>query len=190
MNRPVVILFCLSLLTAGTVAQSVASPDGFKALVLNETTIDDAISALGQPDTDKTDSLDVSKIGKGLDAKHKEKIFRKLSYKNSDFSKIELSFLDGKLMMIDLTFKKSYDAEKISNLFAVRFALLGGPAGLPDKPGEYPVGFLATTFPAYYSMVAISERTFLFANCMSGGGGSSPGIVQRTRQITRTLQKK
>jgi hypothetical protein len=92
--------------------------------------------------------------------------------------------------MIDLTFKKGLDAERISNLFAVNFALLGGPASLPDKPGQYPVPFFAIGFPPSYSTVAISEKTFLFANCISGGGGSSPGTVLRTRQISRTLEKK
>jgi hypothetical protein len=190
MRRLLTILFCLILLSAKTIAQSAASPDAFQGLVLNETTLDDVKKALGNSDTDKTDSLDVSKIGKWLDPKHKEKVFRKLSYKSREFSKIELSFFDDKLVMIDLTFKKSYDAEKISNLFAVRFALLGGPASLPDEPGKYPVPFIATHFPPYYSLVAISEKTFLYVNCISGGGGSSPGIVERTRQISRTLQKK
>ena len=189
MNRLPTILFCLLLLSAKIAAQSAASPDGFQGLVLNETTLDDAKKALGLPDTDKTDNLDVSQIGKWLDPKHKEKLFRKLSYKSRELSKIELSFLDDKLVMIDLTFKKGYDAEKVSNLFAVRFALLGGPASLPDKPGQYPASFFATGFPPSYSMVAISEKTFLYANCISGGGGSSPGTVLRTRQISRTLQK-
>jgi hypothetical protein len=190
MNRSLTILFCLLLLSAKTIAQSVASPNGFQGLALNETTLDDVKKALGNPDTDKTDNLDVSKLGKWLNPKHKEKIFRKLSYKSQEFSKIELSFLDDKLVMIDLTFKKGYDAEKISNLFAIRFALLGGPATLPDNPGQYPVPFIATAFPPYYSLVAISEKTFLFVNCISGGEGSSPGRVERTRQISRALQKK
>ena len=190
MNRLLTILFCLLLLSAKTIAQSAASPDGFQGLVLSETTLDDLKKALGNPDTDKTDNLDVSKISKWLDPKHKEKIFRKLGYKNRDFSKIELSFLDDKLVMIDLTFKKGYAAEKISNIFAARFALLGGPASLPDEPGQYPIAFIATHFPPYYSLVGISEKTFLYVNCISGGGGSSPGIVERTRQISRTLQKK
>lgn len=190
MNRLLTILFCLLLMSAKTMAQSSASPDGFQALVLNETTLDNAMKELGAPDTDKTDDLDVSQIGKWLDPKYKEKIFRKLTYKSKAFSKIELSFLDDKLVMIDLTFKQGYDAEKISNLFAVRFALLGGPVSLPDNPGQYPRPFIATSFPPNYSMVAISEKTFLLANCMSGGGGSSPGTVLRIRQISRTLQEK
>jgi hypothetical protein len=190
MTRLFSILFCFLLLASGTLAQTVATPDGFKGLTLNETTLNDAMTALGQPDADKIDSLDVSKISKWLEPKHKEKVFRKLTYKNHDFSKIELSFLDNKLVMIDLDFAKRYDAKNISNLFAVQFALLGGPISLPDKPGQMPGGFLATTFPAYYTMVAISEKTFLLANCASEGRGTSPGTVERTRQISRVLEKK
>ena len=182
--------FCLVMLTGGTFAQTVATPDGFKGLMLNESTVDDTITALGTPDADKVDSLDVSKLSKWLEPKHKEKVFRKLTYKNRDFSKIELSFLDNKLVMIDLNFAKRYDVKKISNLFAVPFAVLGGPINLPDKPGQMPGGFLATTYPAYYTMVAISDKTFLIANCASEGNGTSPGSVERTRQISRVLEKK
>jgi len=190
MTRRLTSIFWVLLLACATHAQAVATPDGFKGLTLDETIITDAIKGLGPPDADRVDSLDVSKLGKWLDPKYKEKIFRKLVYKNDDFSKIELSFLDSKLVMIDLNFAKRYDARKISNLFVVQFALLGGPISLPDKPGQMPGGFWATSFPTYYTMVAISDKTFLIANCASEGRGSSPGSVERVRQISRVLEKK
>ena len=190
MTRLLTILISLFVTASGICAQAVATPDGFHGLTLNETTRQNVIDALGQPETDKTDSLDGSKLDKWLDAKHKEKIFRQLTYKNRDFTKIELSFLDDKLVMIDLTFGKRFEVQKLSNLFAVEFAGLGGPISLPDKPGQMPGGFLATSYPAYYTKVAISDKTFLIANCASEGGGSSPGRVERTRQISRGLERK
>ncbi len=190
MTRVLTFVFCLLLLTCRTFAQAAATPDGFYGLMLNDTTLNDARNALGQAVADKTDSLDVSKLGKWLDAKHKEKIFRQLTYKNRDFTRIELSFLDEKLVMIDLEFAKKYEATKLSTLFAVEFAALGGPISLPDKPGQMPGGFIAMGYPPYYAKVAISDKTFLLANCASQGGGSSPGVVERTRQISRVLERK
>lgn len=182
-----------SLVTARHQQQTTfpANPDGFKSFLLDETTLDQTLKALGPPDDDKIDKLDVSRIGKWLDPKHKEKIFRQVAYRKSpDFFKLELSFLDGKLVMIELEFKKNFQPEKLSKLFAAPFAWLGGPADLPDKPGQYPISFFPTHFPAYYNMVAVSGKTFIFVNCASGGDGRSPGRVERTRQISRVLEKK
>ena len=168
------------------------SPDGFMGLSLNATTIEEAVGLLGPPDADKIDNLDPSKLEKWLDPKHKEKIFRQLTYKkNPDFQEIKLSFLDGKLVMLDLAFKKRVDVQRLPRLFGAEFVTLGGPVSLPDKPGQYPPGgFIATGFPALYSVVAISDKTFIIANCASEGQGRSPGRIERTRQISRTLQKK
>lgn len=195
MVKSITVLLCLFLLSAPSLTQPApqtfpASPDRFKWFILNETTPDDIIKLLGTPDADKTNNLDVSKIGKWLDPKYKEKIFRQLSYtKSSDFLKIELSFLDGKLVMIDLEYKKNIQPDKLMNLFNIEFAHLGGPASLPNKPGQYPIPFFPTGFPPAYSMVASSEKTFIYVNCGTGDT-SSPGRVERTRQISRVLEKK
>jgi hypothetical protein len=168
------------------------NPDGFKALLLDQTTPDDALNILGPADADEVGSLDVSKMGKWLDPKYKEKVFRQLTYKKSpDFFKIELSFLDQKLVLIDLEYKKNIGPQMMSKLFAVGFTELGGPIDLPDKPGQYPRGgFITTHWPNFYSMVGISAKTFIFVNCASSGGGNAPGRVERTRQINRVLEKK
>ena len=195
MNKCLTVVIFLSLI-ASTLGQSTgpkfpATPDGFMGLTLNETTVEQTVALWGPPDIDKIDKLDPSQIKKWLEPKQNEKIFRQLTYKKTpDFQEIKLSFLDEKLIMIDLTFKRSLAPEKLHGLFRAEFALLGGPASLPDKPGTYPIGFMATHFPDYYSMVAISEKTFIFVNCASGGGGTSPGRVERTRQISRVLERK
>ena len=182
---------CLASAAAAPQEKAAPTPDGFTGLTLGVTTVEEAAALLGQPEEDRIDKLDVSKIAKWLDARHGEKIFRQLaSRKSAALSKLELSFLDGRLVMIDLEFKQRYTPDKLPNLFAVNFALIGGPAPLPDKPGEYPRAFFATHFPAAYSMVGISEKTFIYVNCESAGGGTSPGRVTRTRQISRALERK
>jgi hypothetical protein len=194
MLKTIIAIACLGLLAVGASAQSKdhapfpANPDGFREFVLNQTTAEAVIRSLGQPSKDRVDKLEVSKIEKWLDPKHKEKIFRRLTFgKVGDFHKMEFSFLDDKLVMIELEFKRNVSPEKLRNLFGVGFAPLGGPASLPDKPGQYPVPFFATTFPLAYSMIGVSEKTFIYVNCASTAG--DPGRVERTRQVSRVLEK-
>jgi hypothetical protein len=192
MRRTIVASFCSALLAASTLAQSDnrPRPDGFRGLVLNQTTAKDAIDILGQPAEDKIDRLDVSKIDKWLGPKHKEKIFRHLTFKKiGDFRTIELSFLGDKLMMIELEFGKTLNPEKLRNLFGVAFAPVGGWSDLPDQPGQYPRPFLATRYPQSFAVVGISDQAFIWANCSASSTGV-PTSVDRTRQISRSLEKK
>src|SRR5207253_9593018 len=110
MKRFPILLVYGALLAANASAQAnVPRADGFRGLILNQTTAEDAIRILGPPAADKIDRLNVSKLSKWLKAKHTEKIFRQLTFKNiGDFSRIELSFLENKLMAIELECKKSY----------------------------------------------------------------------------------
>ena len=182
-------------LIAGNAMAQASGPraDGFRGLILNQTSSEDAIRILGQPAGDKTDRLDLSKISKWLDPKHKEKIFRQLSFKNvGDFSQIQLSFLENKLVMIELTFKKNVAPERVNNIFGVEFATVGGqggPSDLPNEPGKYPVRFVPTLYPFSYNMIGISDKAFVWVDC-STGDARMPGRIERTRQISRLLERK
>jgi len=181
------------LLTATVVCQTNEKADTFHGLVLNQTSSEDAIKVLGQPAADKTDRLDLPKLSKWLDAKTREKIFRQLSFKNvGDFSQIKLSFLDNKLVAIELEFKKTIMYVRLSYLFGVEFAIVGAQGGasdLPNEPGKYPVRFIPTYYPFTYNLIGISERTFIWVDCTTGDA-ARPGRVDRTHQISRVLQKK
>ena len=194
MKKSLALLASLALLTANALAQGSNSSraDGFRGLILNQTTSEDTARILGQPAGDKVDRLDVTKISKWLDPKHKEKIFRQLSFKNvGDFSLIQLSFLENKLMMIELEFKKTILPERLDGIFGVEFAVIGaqsGPSDLPNEPGKYPVRFIPTYYPFDYNLVGISDKTFIWVDCRTGDV-SRPGRVVRTRQISRVLQR-
>jgi len=183
------------LIGGSAIGQAPSGPraDGFRGLILNQTSAEDGIRMLGQPAADKTDRLDVSKVSKWLDPKHKEKIFRQLSFKNvGDFSQIQLSFLENKLMMIELTFKKNVAPERVNNLFGAEFAVVGaqaGPSDLPNEPGKYPVRFVPTLYPFSYNMIGISDKAFVWVDC-STGDARAPGRIDRTRQISRVLERK
>lgn len=185
------LLLCALIFATVTFAQGNNPPrsDGFRDLVFNKTSGKDAIDMFGEPAAEKLDALDISKVGKWLDAKHKEKIFRQLAFKKvGDFRTIKVSFLDDKLMMIELEFSKNVKPEKLRNIFGVNFAIIGGPADLPDKPGQYPMGFIATHFPDVFTLVGISEHAFFWANCSASSG--VPSGVDRVRLVSRTLEKK
>src|SRR5437016_5210633 len=64
------------LIAGSAIGQAPSGPraDGFRGLILNQTSAEDGIRMLGQPAADKTDRLDVSKVSKWLDPKLKEKI--------------------------------------------------------------------------------------------------------------------
>ena len=167
--------------------------DGFRGLILNQTTSEEAVRILGQPVTDKTDRLDVAKLSKWLDPKHKEKIFRQLSFKNvGDFSQIHLSFLENKLMMIELEFKKILFPARLNDLFGLQFAVIGAqgsPSDLPNEPGKYPVRFIPVFYPFNYNLIGISDKTFIWVDC-STGDARTPGKIDRSRQVSRVLEKK
>jgi hypothetical protein len=167
-----------------------AEPDRFSQLVLNQTTPDEAFQFLGKVESDKIDRLDGSQLGKWLNAKYKDKIFRKLKFKNTGMLlSTELSFLENTLVMIELEFRKAVKPENLKDIFGVNFADIGGPSPLPDKPGEYPRPFFSTAFPATYYKVGISPKTFLLATCTTSVP-EDPGRVEKTRQISRLLEKK
>src|SRR5438132_1485894 len=148
--RILTLLSWAALIASSAMAQApnATRADGFRGLILNQTSPEDAVRMMAQTAADKTDRLDVSKVSKWLDPKHKEKIFRQLSFKNvGDFSQIQLSFLENRLMIIELAFKKNVPPGKVNNLFAAEFAVVGaGPSDLPNEPGKYPVRFVPTLY--------------------------------------------
>lgn len=185
---PIVLLLFWSIPTTGQ--QSGPEPDKFGHLVLDQTSPDEAIQSLGKVESDKLDSLNASQLSKWLDPKHKDKLFRKLRFKNiGALLSIELSFLENKLIMIELEFRKNVKPENLKALFGVDFAHIGGPSPLPDKPGEYPRAFFPTGFPSTYYRVGVSPKTFLLATCTTSVP-DDPGRVEKTRQVSRVLEKK
>lgn len=192
MKRAVVALSCWALLAAGAAGQSDgdARPDAFRGVILDKTTVEGAIDLLGPPAEDRVDKLDVSKLGKWLDPKHREKIFRRLTFRKvGDFKSVRLSFLDGKLVMIDIEYPRSFKLETLRALFDVDFIPIGFNSELPDEPGQYPNPYLPYPYTHSYGAVNISRRAFIWANFTSSTVGVPTGI-ERTRQISRALEKR
>src|ERR1051326_6080728 len=141
MNKIIFLVITISFFTATAAAQPGERANSFHGLVLGITTFEDASKILDASATDKTDRLDVGALSKWLDPKIKEKIFRQVTFKNfGHFSLLQLSFLENKLMMIQLEFKKNITYDRLDGIFGVEFALIGGQTGasdLPNEPGKY-----------------------------------------------------
>ena len=95
-------------------------------------------------------------------------------------------------MMIDLEFKKILFPARLNDLFGLEFAAIGaqqGPSDLPNEPGKYPVRFIPVFYPFNYNMIGISDKTFIWVDC-STGDARTPGKIDRSRQVSRVLEKK
>lgn len=192
MGRVIHLSACLVLLALNVFAQAESSPrpDGFRGLILNRTTVEDAVLNLGQPAKDGVDRLEVSEAGKWLDAKYKEKRFRQLTFKKvGDFRAIQLSFLENRLVMIELDFDKDLSPPRLKNLFGVEFSPVDYGMGLKDKPEQQPRRlFFARSYPDSYAAIAVSDQSFIYAKCSSNNKGV-PGRVDKVLQISRLLEK-
>src|SRR5688500_193418 len=79
-------------------------PDGWRGLVLNVSTPDDAIRLFGPPakDKDKT-ALDPVRPLSWLSDKYKQKVFRTLTYKKlHGYKQVQLSFHENKLVLVSM----------------------------------------------------------------------------------------
>lgn len=209
--RPLILV--LLLLASPTLAYSQdsesAKPDRWRGLILDQSTPEDAIRILGQPASDKIGKLYVFKIQSWLSKRTKEKIFRTLEFKKPEgIDKARLSFLDNKLVAIDLDVKKGIAPVALANIYGIEFQPLVGAADIAFNPRDYEQNqgrVYPKTYPVTYSMVAVSKNSFIDAmisNVPSFGGaltrsmgipdqpGTFPGRVETITMVSRSLENK
>ncbi len=122
----IVVLFCAASLFA---QGDDPRPDRWRGMVLNVSSPDNAIRLFGTPSSDKDRiALDLPRPLSWLSDKHKEKIFRTLTYKKlHDYKQVQLSFLDNKLVLISLEAPNAeleenwIDPDDLEVLFGVTF---------------------------------------------------------------------
>jgi hypothetical protein len=179
-----------------------AKPDRWRGLVIDQATPDDAIKSLGKPESDKVDRLRIFDIDpKWISKKQAEKAFRKLRFKGVEGLKnVELSFLDDKLVMIDLVPEKKIEASSLSTIYGVSFesrfpTLYRGGIGHSLNSGNYP--------PVYYLHGQVAE---VFIGAVIGNSGLGavlrgstglpdsdthyPGTVGQIQIVSRTLENR
>jgi hypothetical protein len=153
--------------------QAKPQPDGWRGLVIDVSTPEDAMRILGQPASDKDkQKLQITMLDKWLTGKkHNLKIFRQLYFKKPQgLVDTQLSFLGGKLVMIEIAPKEEnddyVDPDDLAEMFAVKFLPRNWyfRAKLPPL-----VEFQQTAtenlkqYAEIYDLLAISERSFIIA---------------------------
>jgi hypothetical protein len=177
-------LFTLLFILAGVAQeQDKPMPDRWRGLVIDESTPEDAIRILGQPQSDKLSNLPVRRINNWITKTRKEKVFKRLKFnKPEGLDAAELYFLSGKLVMIQLD-TKELKPNSLDGVYGIEFRPMvsGADEGWNPKDFERNQGRVyPKSYPTVYHMVAISENSFVCAMI----GNSSFGSVLKMSVCT------
>lgn len=209
MKRLILIVLFLLPIPVYAQEQEAPLPDRWRGLVLDQSTPEDAIKVFGKPKKDVMTRLTSTAIQNWLSKKCKERVFRTLEFnKPEGVDKAFLSFLDNKLVAITIDVKKGISPAGLANIYGIPFQPAIGALDIAMRPRNYEQHqgqVYPRIFPTVYSMVAVSERSFVDAmvtNVPSFGGalarsmgipdqpGSLPGKVEFISLISRTLENK
>jgi hypothetical protein len=156
-------------------AQAAASPDGWRGLLIDVSTPEDAIRLLGQPSSDKRNqSLTLMMIDKWLaGGKYKQKIFRTLTFKKpADLNEARLSFLEDRLVMIVLEPRAGdvpnwFAPDDLAATFGTTFTYQEWHLGKKLPPLTEFVQSAGDASPKefseIYDMIAVSQRSLILA---------------------------
>lgn len=205
----IVALVCVMVLASACFGQQTETykPDGWRGLLLDQSTPEDVIRTLGQPFSDKIDRLHIQNIDKWVMPKHKEKIFRALTYKNvGEVKKADLAFLANKLVRIRLEYdEKKFPAADVRGRFGIDFVLVEGGVPSDSTPAMYEgqkESLVPKVYPAAYFIVSVTPQS-LISGLVAGGRFKSilkemyrvktkeafPGSLLSLEIISRTLAK-
>ncbi len=200
---------CVLLLAVGSSGRQANTyrSNGWQSLLLDRSTPEDAIRALGTPVGDKLDKLDIHNVDKWMTPKHKQKIFRKLTYKKAgEVKKAELAFLDNKLVSIRLEYnEKKFFAKDLEAKFELDFVLVEEGVPSDSTPSMYEgqkESLIPKVYPYVYYMVSVTPQSFISAQVLSGRTKAMfkevfrvqtkepfPGSLMNMEIISRSLAK-
>jgi len=134
----------------------------------------DAIQILGKPKSDKTgQSLQLILVDKWLPgAKYNQKVFRRLTFKEPDgLDEAQLSFLDDKLVLIDLTARTGdapdwIDPDELKEMFNADFTYSEWHFGKKLPPlaeFEQTDKTPPKKFAELYHLITVTDRSFVVA---------------------------
>jgi hypothetical protein len=130
-------------------------PDRWHGLILDQSTVDDALKALGKPSGDKT-------IGP------KNKAFRVVTFKKvAGMNEAKLMFRDDKLVSIGLQPTKRIEAKAIPNIYGIEFDVRVSGIEEAANPKDYERSngrVYPKTYPAVYFLKAVTEHATI--NCL------------------------
>ena len=200
------ILLFVSFAVSAAASDEVRS-DGWKGMVLDVSTPEDAVRLFGNPSKDKDQIiLDLPRPLSWHSDKYKQKIFRTLTYKKlKPYKQVSLSFLDGKLVAIALEAPNGeidddwIDPDDLEKLFGVVFKphkrqrnrQLPPPAEFQQSaPAELEK---KDDYDYWYDMIAVGEKSFIVAIAdatpyQSGVFFDSPDAKRRKKINARGLR--
>ena len=170
-----ILLFASFAVSAG--ASDEVRSDGWKGMVLDVSTPEDAVRLFGTPSKDKDKIiLDLPRPLSWLSDKYKQKIFRTLTYKKlKPYKQVNLSFLDGKLVAIALEAPNGeidddwIDPDDLEKLFGAVFKPHKRQRNRQLPP---PLEFQQSApaelerkddYDFWYDMIAVGEKSFIVA---------------------------
>ena len=195
--------FCIS---AFAQEQDKPMPNRWHGLVIDQSTPEDAIKALGQPVSDKTESFRPYPFEKRISTKGKT--FRHLKFKEiKGLDSAHLVFTDNKLVFISLDFKDKIPAAAIQNNYGIEFEPKISSMEVSMHPGNYerhegklypknyPAGyFLQGETPEVWIGAAIDNSSFgalmMGSSRGSTGTGAFPGKAAMVMILSRSLENR
>jgi hypothetical protein len=149
-------------------------PGVWRGLVVDVSTTEDAIRILGRPSGDKSNqSLRLALVDKWLPGgKYNQKIFRQFTFKKpAGFDEAQLSFLDNKLVLIQLSARTGdipnwVDPDDLGATFNAKFIYSEWHFGkklLPLPEFEKLDSTPPKKFAELYDMIAITDQSFIVA---------------------------
>lgn len=201
------LLFFVAFSTPVKAQDNAFGQNGWGGLLLDVSTTADAERLLGRPDNQKENAkLTVRRIDRWLAGKQKQKLFKVLAYKHlKGYKSVQLSFLEGKLVMIHLEMPDPdesepdwIDPDELSGLFDIPFKPLSLTEKLPtlrEVQTSVPTEF--KKYDWYYQMVAVSDKSIVYAhidNDKTVGGrfglfGPDPTAESRERAKKRNRKE-
>jgi hypothetical protein len=179
-----VLTFAVTGMAQGDAAATAS--DDERGFVLDQSTPEEAISALGQPSNNRLDKLNVQTIEKWIAPKRKEKIFRVLTFKEAQgYAKIEMTYLEGKLVMIHYVLKTRLPVEILPRAYGIAFRPLTNELEDSVRPENYYQlrdNVQVANYPSYYYMLGVARQSFISARIFNSG--AEPNVAAGG-QITR-----
>lgn len=190
-----ILLVCAGIIIAQN--QESINSENQRALILDQTTPEEVIKMFGPPTKNKVDKLEIQKIDKWVTSKRNEKIFEVLSFDQlTGFDKIELAFLDNKLILIHYVLDKRLLARDLAQIYKIAFVPILNDLG-NFRPSDYEQeikgNISITNYPNVYYLVAVSKIGLISARVTTdnayGDSRLDRNKIERANRI-RPLQGK
>lgn len=122
--------FCVSMLAQ---EQDKPMPDRWRGLIIDTSTVDDAIKTLGPPASDKVEGFKPYPLEKRISTKGRT--FRHLKFKEiKGLDSARLVFMDNKLVGIILDLKEKIPATAVQNNYGIEFEPKFGAFAVSSDP--------------------------------------------------------